>query len=552
MAAPERPIYFFNPSYNVPNEDYFNMGLLCVASHLRREGHAVEVYLDYTDAGFTASCDYDKVLPDLLSRNPVYIGISAMTAQLPSGIDLTRRIKKLSPKTPVIWGGAHANVLADHLLRTCKLADAAIEGPGELAGLALWDHYVGKKAPLESIPGLVFRKNGELVKNRRGTTPQSVYNQPLDYSVVVNFHPLERLFAGEPVREAPVFNTIGCPYKCTFCINAVDFRRLIFRDIDVVIDEIKQVMRYGANHIFFIDELFFTVYRRVDRFLERLEEEGLKFTWFAHARVDCIGPGRLTYEKLVRIRERGCREFHIGIESGSQQMLDRMAKQMNVSDVVPALDLIVKAGIMPKVNFIFGMPGETLDDMRRTIYLVMELAERYQGKIIFCIFFFYPIPGSPMTDESFMSVDLTEDQKLEYMLESAKISGDPYLIFSHFEKSGFYSWIRDKKRCSEYWSIARRVAEICQPYNFRSQAKQEKLHELRHRRRQSILKHGSNVIGKVISEETCRDLIDNCPPEHDKELVKRWLELARNYRSNWLDAGIENATDPAGLRLAVV
>lgn len=91
------PVYLFNPSYEERNADYYNIGLLSIASHLKQKGIPVYLYMNYLDSEVTGLLDYDSILPELLAKPHRFVGISCMTSQMPSALNLTKRIKDISP-----------------------------------------------------------------------------------------------------------------------------------------------------------------------------------------------------------------------------------------------------------------------------------------------------------------------------------------------------------------------------------------------------------------------------------------------------------------------
>ena len=244
------PVYFLNPSYEEHNIDFYNLGILSIASHLQRQGIPAHIYMNYLDNECTVEYDYDKILPTILAKPHRYIGISCMTTQSQSALDLSKRIKQISPNTCIVWGGSHTNAFGEMLLQEHEVIDYCVRGFGERSSELLYRYLSGGNISPGNIPGLVYRKNGKIIKNESAEPEQDIYDQQFDYSLIVNFKPVERYFAGEPVKTVSVFNTIGCPYRCRFCINSVESTKIIFRDLEVVVQEIKQVLEKGADCVF--------------------------------------------------------------------------------------------------------------------------------------------------------------------------------------------------------------------------------------------------------------------------------------------------------------
>ena len=198
----------------------------------------------------------------------------------------------------------------------------------------------------------------------------------------------------------------------------------------------------------------------------------------------------------------GCEEIHFGVESGSQRIIDIINKKIKVSDVIPVFQRVLDADILPRASFIFGMPGETIEDVKQTIYLIMEMAERFGNRFVINNFFFYPIPNTPMTDEAFKGLTAQD------CIDAARLSVHPYKLFERFDR--FYDWLPDKKFFTECWYIARVISEICAPYVY-YEGYNPKIKEW----------------GLSVCEETYDKLID-CPDEI-VDVVGKWLDRVINY-----------------------
>lgn len=459
-----KPVYFFNPSYDEKNINFYNLGLVSIASHLKRKGIPAYVYMNYMDTRFTRDKDYDLVLEQVLKEEPKYVGISCMTTQFEKALDLTRRIKQLSPSTPVIWGGHHVNAYFSQLQQN-KMIDYLIAGWGEIKAEAYYEWG-------------------------RWVLGNPDFDAPLDFTTVINYQPVERSMRGRMVKQASIMTSYGCPYSCRFCINAVADKQVIYRSLKAVVQEIKQVLSMGANSIAFYDELFF-VKNRVAELFELLD---VSFPWLALARINS------PLKDLGWIRSKGCEEIHFGVESGSQRMIDEcINKKIKVGNVIPVLQRVLDADILPRVSFIIGMPGETINDVCQTIWLIIEMAERFGNRFVINGFFYYPIPGTPMTEDAFKGLTPQE------CIDAARLSVHPYKLFEHFDKKGFYDWLPDKKFFAECWYIARVISEICAPYKYYESYKPD-----------------FTEWGLSVSEETYDRLTKD-------ELSKKWLNKVVNY-----------------------
>jgi len=453
-----RPVYFFNPSYDERNINFYNLGLVSIASHLKRKGIPAYVYMNYLDPMFTKSADYDLVLEDVLKQDPKYIGISCMTTQYEKAKDLTKRIKELSP-VPVVWGGAHVNAYPD------------AKEDGVYYCVIGWGE-----------------KKAEAIYSGWGASQfETSFDQPLDFTTVVNYKPVERSMRGRNVRQASIMTSYGCPYSCKFCYNSIATKEVIYRDVNSVVKEIRQVLSMGADSIAFYDELFFQK-NRPHQLMEMLD---VKFPYLCLARIN--SPlGDLNY-----LKSRGCEEIHFGVESGSQRMIDEeINKKIKVNQVIPVLQKVLEADILPRASFIIGMPGETISDVSQTIHLMMELAEKFGNRFVINSFFFYPIPGTPMTDNAFKGLSA------EDCIEAARLSVHPYKLFQKFNA---YDFLPDKRFFAECWYISRVISEICAPYKYYEGYKPD------------FMGHGLEV------SDSTYDILNT------DDLSKKWLNKVRGY-----------------------
>ena len=461
-----KPVYFFNPSYDERNINFYNLGLVSIASHLKRKGIPAYVYMNYLDERVTKEKDYDLVLEKVVGEEPQYIGISCMTTQYAKALDLTKRIRELSD-IPIAWGGHHVN---------------AYPFSGEDITVRGWGEYSA-----ENIYRATTRCGFYY-----GQPSQDIFNEPLDFSTIVNYQPVERSMRGRMVKQASIMTSYGCPFACRFCINAVQDKQVIYRDLNSVVKEIKQVLSMGANSIAFYDELFF-VKNRVKELFEKLD---VSFPWLALARINS------SLKDLAYYRAKGCEEIHFGVESGSQRMIDEcIVKKIKVTQVIPALQRVLDADILPRASFIIGMPGEGINDVKQTIWLIMEMAERFGNRFVINGFFFYPIPNTPMTDEVFKGLTPQE------AIDAARLSVHPYNLFKHFDK--MYNWLPDKQFFAECWYIVRVISEICAPYKYYKDYKPD-----------------FNQWGLCVSQSTYDTMLLEAP---DKELVKKWLDKVRGF-----------------------
>jgi radical SAM superfamily enzyme YgiQ (UPF0313 family) len=155
-----------------------------------------------------------------------------------------------------------------------------------------------------------------------------------------------------------------------------------------VVDEIEHVLSYGIDRINVADDLFVSNKRKVRDVCEEIRRRGLTFTWSAFARVNTVDP-----ETLALMRENGCDSVSYGVESGNQEMLDRIRKGITLEQVRKAVKMCTDAGMICHASFIAGLPGETPDTLRETEAFAQTLGAMYGYHIL------APFPGTTVREE---------------------------------------------------------------------------------------------------------------------------------------------------------
>jgi radical SAM superfamily enzyme YgiQ (UPF0313 family) len=158
----------------------------------------------------------------------------------------------------------------------------------------------------------------------------------------------------------------GCPYRCNWCAKPISGDRFHVRDAAAVAEEILQLKQiHGAEHIWFGDDVFALNHHWAEQFASEIERRNCAVPFKIQSRADLM-----TEETVHALRRAGCAEVWMGVESGSQKVLDAMDKGLRLSEVLDARVRLKKAGIRVCYFLQFGYPGETWNDIQQTIALV--------------------------------------------------------------------------------------------------------------------------------------------------------------------------------------
>lgn len=305
-----------------------------------------------------------RIEEKLNGKLPTILGVTnSNTTLIEYDLDFINQLKKQYPETPFVIGGPHASALPEETLEKCKNIDMVCKFHGTETILELYNYYTtrSKISNLADIKGIVYRdKSTEVISNNPNRTrgrldPLSLCRPRWeDFSKADTYH---------------VFTAIGCPYQCSYCFN-ITRRAFGVKSIDIVIDELQYLINTnGMKYFTFADATFGVNKRNTKTLLKRMIDEGIaeKVSWECWTRVDILE------EELVGLMKKaGCTTIALGLESGSDKVLERAHKKTNIDQIYTAVKNVKKHGILCRCFIVFGHIGETKEDIRETIRVTVK------------------------------------------------------------------------------------------------------------------------------------------------------------------------------------
>jgi anaerobic magnesium-protoporphyrin IX monomethyl ester cyclase len=185
-----------------------------------------------------------------------------------------------------------------------------------------------------------------------------------------------------------VMSTRGCPFRCEFCSNVVFGDSYRERSPSNVVDEIEAALALGYERISFADDVFTLNSRRVLEICQEIRRRGLRFLWECLGRVDAFD-----YPTAKEMKDAGCFRIFFGIESGNDQILKLMNKQITTAQAQDAVQIAHRAGLEVGAFFILCYPGETDDTVLDTLRFAGSLPLDYVGLTMP-----YPLPGTALAE----------------------------------------------------------------------------------------------------------------------------------------------------------
>ena len=350
------------------------LGILYLASSLLKAGHRVRVHdvnLEGLDSG---------LVERVCAGRPQVVGLGTLAPAWSRVVTLARQLRRRLPASTLLVAGG-----PDATTRTARYAelgcfDAILVGEAEQTMVRLCEAYPEIPKMAGVLPA---GEPAEAVEMPPQVTPDAV---PFPARHLL---PMKRYRGGPAFKlgrhSTSIFTHRGCPYQCTFCEKGVHEGPVRLRSAESILEEVRRVRRDQEIHdIRFIDDVFMINPTILDQFLELVLSSGERFQWLSTARVDLIS------EKLLRkLKRAGCYRLEIGIESGSERVLEMVNKGITTDQMVRALEATRKVGMETIANFIMGFPTETEEEIRQTMAFALRLQPDYAA-----FFTFYPFEGS--------------------------------------------------------------------------------------------------------------------------------------------------------------
>jgi radical SAM superfamily enzyme YgiQ (UPF0313 family) len=290
---------------------------------------------------------------------------------------VTRAVRTARPRCRIVWGGWHPSLFPMETLEEAGV-DAVVVGQGESAFAEIVEQAAAR-APLDGVVRAPMRD----VK----LFPEH------DYGLI----PVERYFQAKRERQLDYITSQGCRFRCAFCADPTVYGRGWFGlDPSRIGFELEHLWhRYHFTDVGFQDETFFTQTNRVAAIADEILNRGLRFSWMATMRAD--QGARIDGAVLASCRRAGLRRVMIGVESGSQAMLDWMKKDARLEQVEASADKCRRHGVAVLFNLIVGFPNEPPESIAATLALAKRL--RSSGADFQVALFCYrPYPGTPITE----------------------------------------------------------------------------------------------------------------------------------------------------------
>lgn len=386
-------IAFINPSQNFENiygrlsEEASilpPLGLCYLASALRNIGQSKVKIIDAQALGISNK----KAATLALRWGAELIGITATTDTIFLASEIADFLKSKSKNIKIIIGGPHISAVPKKTLKMFPSFDVGVIGEGEetMKELVL-TLEAGKN--LRKVKGIIYKSGDKIILNPPREFIQNLDSLPfpawdLLLPLTKSYKPTVVNYKSLP--STSLVTSRGCPGKCAFCDTRVFGCRYRVHSAKYVLDTIRYLKKnYGIRDICFYDDVFPIFKERLKEICEGLRDKNMRISWSCQARVNSVD-----FKTMKMMKEAGCWKISFGIESGLNDILKLMNKNITIEQAKRSIREAKRAGLEVQGYFILGFFGENKRTLQKTKKFIMD-----SDLDVILLSYFLPFPGSP-------------------------------------------------------------------------------------------------------------------------------------------------------------
>ncbi len=358
--------------------------LAYTASVLEADGVEVEVI----DA-CAERMDQETYLKRFAAASPDLVVAEVSTPSLHGDMRTFQGMRDLGYDGPILTGGLHKAMFEPAWLENQPLVDGTLVGEYEYT---VRDFVRTGGKPKEAISGLIWRTDDGIIDGGRKPSQEGLDSIPWPARHLFPMDCYHDLPGGIPGPSVQMWGSRGCSFTCSFCA----WPQILYADnnyrtrsADAVADEVIAMLEQGYESVYFDDDTFNLGKRRTAELATAFQQCGINAPWAFMGRADTCDPAQ--YEDLAKT---GLQAVKYGVESADSARLKQIGKNLDVERVRESVRAVKALGIKTHLTFMFGLQGETLDTMQRTLDLAYEL-DPDSAQFTIAV----PFPGSRLHDE---------------------------------------------------------------------------------------------------------------------------------------------------------
>jgi radical SAM superfamily enzyme YgiQ (UPF0313 family) len=423
------------PAGNLP------IGLMYIASALQKVGVKVEILDAFTVGTFQKNDDaisvgmpFEQIKREIATKKPDIVGIAGpFTCQIENSVKVSELTKEVNPGILTVMGGPHVTLVPKEFLEDAKNVDIAVTGEGEYAMLDIVQAFEGKKK-LNQVLGIAYREDGVIVVNQPRPLIENLDELPYPAYDLVDMeqylNPPKIGYRSFQDRAISMITSRGCPFNCCFCAVHLHMgKRFRAHSANYVLKHIEYVVeKFGVKNVFFEDDNLTLDISRFEAICDGLIARKIRIGWETPngVRADC-----LNLNLLKKMKQSGCQSVFVGVESGDQQILNNViCKSLDLNRVVEFAKNARDIGLKTGAFYIIGFPGETKENMQKTVDFALQLKRDYD--VGMHLFMATPSYGTRLYQECKVEGYIAHNLSWNAFAEARQPKGMPLITTSEF------------------------------------------------------------------------------------------------------------------------
>jgi len=363
-------------NYNPP------LGLISIGTWLDFNGYEPHI-LDLSHSRWSIH----RLIDYIIEINPLLIGISVYTENIGMALSTAEIIKRNCPNVLIVFGGPHPTIAPEDVISHPSV-DFVIRQEGEAAMLELAEAIRSNEKLIEygDIKGLIFKRENVTIKNKLRGKIADLDLLPLPKRELAHFSEY-----GAYSGVVNISTSRGCPGKCIYCsataLSGATYRTRGIENIFLEIVLLKMTLENPIAKIYIVDDTFTAIPNRVIEFIALIFQYKQNIRWHCESRIDVMNE-----DLIEKMAKSGCVMIQYGIESGSQDVLDKIEKGMELNKAREVIDFTYRNNIIPCLSFMVGHYCDTIETMEETHLFMKEMFHKYKAEMM--LSFNTPFPGT--------------------------------------------------------------------------------------------------------------------------------------------------------------
>ena len=415
---------------------YIPYNLALLAAITEKEGHHAKI-ID----GELEKISLQEIVEQSKNYNPDVIVLTGMTPFYNIAVECAALFRKNHITADICVGGPHITIMEEKAFNS--EFDFGCVGAGEEA----WKKFLKakeKKISFSEVPGLLYRENNELKKNKKASQSKDLDQYPMAayHLLKMGKYKIGTLKGRLPFTSIQTFR--GCPWKCIFCASdQLETTKILKRSIVSIVDEMQHVVeKYDIRHFMVLDDVLTLVRKRTVEFCNEIIRRDLKITFEGNTRANLLDE-----DLVVLMKQAGLIRLSFGLETVDEDMRETMNKKVPLDCYKASNALLNKYKIEALNSVMLGLPGETEENIWKTLNFLSKSKEVKQANFAIAT----PYPGTKFHEMAkageggmeLLSDDFTEYKRYGQAVTRVNNLGPQDLI--RLQNEGFVSIY------SKYW-----------------------------------------------------------------------------------------------------